>query len=109
VVDVHRVLLFEVSEPAVYSRSRHCSLQENPSSFRPLYIQTALFSRQIQPEVVAGRVVQILADAQIALGSKADYFWPKPLSPPAVEKSSRPTAWLYWRFLILTQVVASGV
>src|SRR5215471_16251581 len=40
VVDVHWVLLFEVSEPVVNTRSRHCSLQENPSSFRSLYIQT---------------------------------------------------------------------
>jgi len=39
VVDVHGVLLCEVSEPAVLSRSRHCSLQENPSSSQPLYIQ----------------------------------------------------------------------
>src|ERR1017187_161062 len=40
VVDVHWVLLFEVSEPAVQSRSRHCTLQENPFSSAPLYIQT---------------------------------------------------------------------
>src|SRR5215468_11485167 len=40
VVDVHWVLLFQVSEPVVNTRSRHCSLQENPSSFRSLYIQT---------------------------------------------------------------------
>src|ERR1017187_3595996 len=42
VVDVHWVLLFEVSEPAVQSRSRHCTLQENPSSSQALYIQTGL-------------------------------------------------------------------
>ncbi|MGD0872616.1 MAG: hypothetical protein ABSB88_23975, partial [Bryobacteraceae bacterium] len=36
-------LLFEVSEPAVQSRSRHCTLQENPSPFQPLYIQTDAF------------------------------------------------------------------
>jgi hypothetical protein len=40
VVDVHGVLLIEVSEPVLVSRSRHCSLQENPSSSQPLYIQT---------------------------------------------------------------------
>src|ERR1019366_3945985 len=40
VVYVHWVLLSEVSEPAVMSRSRlHCTLQENPSSSESLYIQ----------------------------------------------------------------------
>src|ERR1019366_6425252 len=40
VVDVHWVLLFEVSEPVRKNRSRHCTLQENPSSSQALYIQT---------------------------------------------------------------------
>jgi eukaryotic-like serine/threonine-protein kinase len=40
VVYVHLVLLNVVSELALLSRSRHCTLQENPSSFQALYIQT---------------------------------------------------------------------
>jgi hypothetical protein len=38
VVYVHGVLRFEVSEPAPISRSRHCNLQENPSSSQPLLL-----------------------------------------------------------------------
>jgi PAS domain S-box-containing protein len=38
--NVHWVLPIEVSEPARQIRSRHCTLQENPSSSAPLYIQT---------------------------------------------------------------------
>src|ERR1039458_4736636 len=46
VVDVHWVLLFEVSEAALESRPRqHCTLQENPSSSEALYIQTRRCNR----------------------------------------------------------------
>src|SRR5208283_2764792 len=44
VVDVHGVLRFEVSEPVRENRSRHCTLQENPSSSQALYIQTGLLA-----------------------------------------------------------------
>src|SRR6516162_7701334 len=45
VVDVAGLLRLEVSEPALVSRSRHCSLQENPSSSQPLFIQIAVTLR----------------------------------------------------------------
>src|SRR3954452_5183000 len=41
VLDVHRVLLIEVSEPVRKNRSRHCTLQGNPTT-PYLYIQTGL-------------------------------------------------------------------
>src|SRR6185369_15811665 len=40
VFDVQWVLLTAVSEPALLGRSRHCTLQEYPSSSQSLYIQT---------------------------------------------------------------------
>src|SRR5215472_517944 len=43
-VYVHWVLLSEVSEPAVESRSRYCTQQENPSPSQSLYIRTDAIS-----------------------------------------------------------------
>src|SRR5450756_2082712 len=48
VVYVHTVLLFEVSEPAVMSRSWHCTLQENPPSSESLYIQTGYVTPKLR-------------------------------------------------------------
>jgi hypothetical protein len=65
VTDSHWVLLSEVSEPALLSRSRHCSARENPFPSQPLYIQTDGTSPGPTSAVLGKIVRQINASADV--------------------------------------------